>query len=138
MSRAACMPRIRPELQTFGDGSVPARGRSVASPSFTVRARTGETEKNHDCAVQSQDVLIVESPDALADLALGDRGDLIDHQTTLFLEPIASTGLYRQPEQRRWRTVGREWTTGYGKQLLEPIILQYRHRSRLAGIIRAA
>lgn len=71
-------------------------------------ARAAESQEYDDSAIQTHDILIIETPDTLADLRARDRRDLIDHQAAPLLEPIALARFDRHPEQRGRGRIGRE------------------------------
>src|SRR5438132_100764 len=59
-----------------------ARRRPVESHMLPQRlVRASQPEKHDDCAVYAQDVLVIETPDLFAHLALCDSGGFVDHET---------------------------------------------------------
>jgi len=97
-----------------------------------------QSQEDEHGSIEPQNVIIVEASEARSDLRFRHGSDLVDHQPARFLQAIGLTRFDRESEQRRGRGIRRECADGDRCCRVEPVILNYDHRTRLPGVIPTA
>lgn len=97
--------------------------------------RPGKSQKDENRSVEAYHILIVESPDARAELCLGDRCELVYHHAARRAQPIPFVWLDKNAEKGCLRGIGREGTNRDRLGCVEAVVLNDHRRARFARVI---